>query len=183
MKILLNLETFHGKLARLALWVSIIAIVLVLDFYSKQWASQALELYRPKELLSWLNLTLAHNYGAAFSFLSDQAGWQRWFFTVVGTVISVFLFIWLLRLSAREQVTGVALSLVLGGAIGNLVDRVTLGYVVDFIDVYKGDWHWPAFNVADSAISVGVVLLLVDSLILQRIKSADPGSESTIAGE
>lgn len=177
MKVLLNLETFQGKVARLALWLCIIALILVLDYYSKQWASKVLELYRPREVFSWLNFTLAHNYGAAFSFLSDQPGWQRWFFTILGTGISIFLFIWLLRLHVKEQLSGVALSLVLGGAIGNLIDRVTLGYVVDFIDVYAGKWHWPAFNVADSAISVGVVLLLIDGLILQR-KNADSESAS-----
>ena len=177
MKVLLNLDSLRGKTARLALWLSIIAVILVLDFYSKQWASQALELYRPKEVLSWLNLTLAHNYGAAFSFLSDQPGWQRWLFTILISVISVFLFAWLLQLPARERVTGIALSLVLGGAIGNLIDRVTLGYVVDFIDVYRGDWHWPAFNVADSAISVGIALLLLDSLVLQRRRSTGPDPE------
>jgi signal peptidase II len=176
MKVLLNLDSYQGRIARLALWLSIITIILLLDFYTKQWASRALELYRPKEVFSWLNLTLAHNYGMAFSFLSDQQGWQRWFLTVVGIIISIFLFIWLLRLPVRERLTGVALSLVLGGAIGNLIDRVLLGYVVDFIDVYRGDWHWPAFNIADSAISVGVVLLLVDGLILQRLNTDDPDS-------
>lgn len=174
MKVLLNLETIQGRLARLALWLGIITVILLADYYSKQWASGALELYRPQEILPWLNMTLAHNYGAAFSFLSDQSGWQRWFFTVLGTGISVFLFVWLMQLPAREKVTGVALSMILGGAVGNLIDRVTLGYVVDFIDVYANDWHWPAFNVADSSISTGVALLLIDSLILQRLRATEP---------
>lgn len=177
MKVLLNLENFQGWAARLALWISIILLILVMDYYTKQWASNVLELYRPREVQSWLNFTLAHNYGAAFSFLSDQPGWQRWFFTILGTGISLFLLVWLLRLPAREKLTGVALSLVLGGAIGNLMDRVNLGYVVDFIDVHARGWHWPAFNIADSAISAGVVLLLIDGLILQRLRLAKAESE------
>lgn len=179
MKKLLNLETIHGRLARLALWLIIIAVIVALDYYSKQWASRELELYRPKEILPWLNMTLAHNYGAAFSFLSDQPGWQRWFFTILGTGISVFLFVWLLQLPAREKVTGVALSMILGGAIGNLIDRVALGYVVDFIDIYARGWHWPAFNIADSSISAGIALLLIDSLILQRFRATNPETASS----
>lgn len=179
MKTLLNLENLQGKLARLALWISIIALILVLDYYTKQWASRVLELYRPQEVFSWLNFTLAHNYGAAFSFLSDQPGWQRWFFTILGTGICIFLFAWLLKLPVKERLTGIALSLILGGAIGNLIDRVMLGYVVDFIDVYAKGWHWPAFNIADSAISTGVVFMLFDGLILQRKRPDDLSSEAT----
>lgn len=147
-------------------WLLVSALVVVLDWWTKGLASEHLTLYRPLELTPWLNLTLAHNYGAAFSFLSDAGGWQRWLFTVLASVVTLVLFVWLLRLPAREKLTGVALALVIGGAIGNLVDRVMLGYVVDFIDVYYRDWHWPAFNVADSAITCGVILLLIDGLFL-----------------
>ena len=150
------------------MWLGVSALVIALDWYSKQRISEALELYRPREIFSWLNFTLAHNYGAAFSFLSDAGGWQRWFFVVLASVVSVVLLVWLLPLPRREWRTGLGLALVLGGAIGNLLDRVQLGYVADFIDVHFGGWHYPAFNVADSAITCGVVLLLVDALLLSR---------------
>ena len=153
-------------------WLVVTVLVVLFDVYTKALVSEALELYRPVEVFSWLNMTLAHNYGAAFSFLSDAGGWQRWFFIVLASAVSLVLLVWLLRLPRHEWVTGLGLALILGGAIGNLVDRVQLGYVVDFIDVYYKNWHYPAFNVADSAISCGVVLLLVDMLLLSRRKAA-----------
>lgn len=147
-------------------WLLVSAVVIVLDWHSKQWASNALELYRPQEVFSWFNVTLAHNYGAAFSFLADAGGWQRWFFVVLATVVSLVLLVWLIRLPRKEWMTGLGLGLILGGAVGNVADRIRLGYVVDFIDVHFGGWHYPAFNVADSAITCGVILLLLDALIL-----------------
>lgn len=150
------------------LWLIVTAVVIGLDWQSKQWVSEALVLYRPQEVFSWLNITLAHNYGAAFSFLSDAGGWQRWFFIVLASVVSVVLLVWLIRLPRAEWPTALGLALILGGAIGNLVDRIRLGYVVDFIDVHYRGWHYPAFNVADSAITCGVILLLLDALILTR---------------
>ena len=149
-------------------WLGVTALVIALDWVTKQRVSEALELYRPVEVFSWLNITLAHNYGAAFSFLSDAGGWQRWFFIVLATAVSLLLLVWLLRLPREEWRTGLGLALVLGGAIGNLIDRVNLGYVVDFVDVHFGGWHYPAFNVADSAITCGVILLLLDALLLAR---------------
>jgi signal peptidase II len=140
------------------------AVIIVLFLWTKQIASDSLTLYRPIELTSWLNMTLAHNYGAAFSFLSDAGGWQRWLFTGLASVVTVVLVVWLLRLPANEKLTAAALSLVIGGAVGNLIDRIVNGYVVDFIDVFYQDHHWPAFNLADSAITCGVILLLVDGL-------------------
>jgi len=146
------------------LWLLVSGAVVWADIVTKEWASEVLTLYRPREIFSWLNMTLAHNYGAAFSFLSDAGGWQRWLFTALASVVSVGLIIWVLRLPRREWLTGFALSLIIGGALGNLADRVQLGYVVDFVDVHYRDWHWPAFNVADAAISCGIVLLLLDAL-------------------
>jgi len=145
-------------------WLLAAAVIVVLDLWTKSIATQSLTLYRPVELTSWLNMTLAHNYGAAFSILSDAGGWQRWLFTGLASVVTLVLIVWLFRLTAREKLTAAALGLIIGGAVGNLVDRVMHGYVVDFIDVYYRDWHWPAFNLADSAISCGVVLLLIDGL-------------------
>jgi len=153
-------------------WLGVTALVIALDWFSKQRISESLELYRPRAIFSWLNITLAHNYGAAFSFLSDAGGWQRGFFIVLSSVVSVVLLVWLLRLPRQEWRTGLGLALVLGGAIGNLVDRIKLGYVVDFIDVHFGGWHYPAFNVADSAITCGVILLLLDALLLGRAAKA-----------
>jgi signal peptidase II len=145
-------------------WLLFSAVIFVLFFWTKQIARDSLTLYRPIELTSWLNMTLAHNYGAAFSFLSDAGGWQRWLFTGLASVVTVVLVVWLLRLPANEKLTAAALSLVIGGAVGNLIDRIVNGYVVDFIDVFYQDHHWPAFNLADSAITCGVILLLVDGL-------------------
>ncbi len=149
-------------------WLLMSVVIIVLDWWTKGLATESLTLYRPVEITSWLNMTLAHNYGAAFSFLSDAGGWQRWLFTVLASVVTLVLVAWLIRLPKDEQVTGAALGLIIGGAIGNLVDRINLGYVVDFIDVYYKTSHWPAFNLADSAITGGVILLLVDGLFLSR---------------
>ena len=152
------------------LWLLVSGTVVWADMVTKQWASEVLTLYRPHELNSWLSMTLAHNYGAAFSFLSDAGGWQRWLFTALSATVSVVLIIWVLRLPRREWCVGLALGLVIGGALGNLSDRVQLGYVIDFIDVHYRNWHWPAFNVADSAITCGVALLLLDA-----VRQALPG--------
>jgi len=149
-------------------WLLVSALIVLLDLWTKSLATESLILYRPVELTSWLNMTLAHNYGAAFSFLSDAGGWQRWLFTVLAMVVTLVLIVWLFRLTAREKLTAAALSLIIGGAVGNLVDRINHGYVVDFIDVYYRDWHWPAFNLADSAITGGVILLLIDGLLMSQ---------------
>ena len=156
-------------------WLLVSIVIIVLDLWTKALATESLTLYRPVEMTSWLNMTLAHNYGAAFSFLSDAGGWQRWLFTGLASVVTVVLIVWLFRLPKEEKVTAAALGLIIGGAVGNLIDRIMNGYVVDFIDVYYQNHHWPAFNLADSAITGGVILLLVDGLILSRPgkKSAD----------
>jgi signal peptidase II len=154
---------FQNKMA--LAWLLISILIVVLDLWTKALATESLTLYRPVELTSWLNMTLAHNYGAAFSFLSDAGGWQRWLFTGLASVVTLVLIVWLLRLPVAEKLTAAALCLIIGGAVGNLIDRVMNGYVVDFIDVYVKGWHWPAFNLADSAITCGVILLLLDSLL------------------
>ena len=143
------------------LWVSL--GVLVLDQYSKVLVESALVLHDSIELIPSLALRKVYNSGAAFSFLSDASGWQRWFFIALAAVVVVVLTVWLYRLPRNQTRLALALSLVLGGAAGNLVDRVFYGHVIDFIDVYYGSWHWPTFNVADSAISIGAVLLLLDA--------------------
>lgn len=160
------MKIFSNKMA--FAWLTMSAVILALDWWTKGLATESLTLYRPVEITSWLNMTLAHNYGAAFSFLSDAGGWQRWLFTGLASVVTIVLIVWLFRLPVEEKVTGAALGLIIGGAVGNLFDRVYLGYVVDFIDVYYKTWHWPAFNLADSAITGGVILLLIDGLLLSN---------------
>lgn len=144
------------------LWLSV--VVVALDQWSKYLVTDSLQLFQSIPLMPSLNLVLVHNSGAAFSFLSDAGGWQRWFFTVVAVVVSIVIVVWMARLKQGERWLAVALSLILGGALGNVWDRIVHGYVVDFVDVYYGDWHWPAFNVADSAIMVGAALLIIDAL-------------------
>jgi len=148
----------------MARWLWLSVLVVMLDQATKWLAATMLDPYHPLPLVPLLNLTLMYNEGAAFSFLAGAGGWQRWFFACFAIVMSVVLVIWLLRLGPREHLMAAALSLVVGGAVGNLVDRVLTGRVVDFIDLYVGDRHWPAFNVADSAITLGVVLLLLGNL-------------------
>ena len=143
------------------LWLSL--ITLILDQWSKIAIDGSMRLYESIALIPGFNLTYVHNTGAAFSFLSEAGGWQRWFFAAMAFVISVVLTIWLYRLKKHETLLAVALALVLGGAIGNLIDRLAYGYVIDFLDVYYQTRHWPAFNIADSAISVGVFLMLLES--------------------
>ncbi|NNL95981.1 MAG: signal peptidase II [Xanthomonadales bacterium] len=161
-KLLIRLNTWQRAL----IWLLLAFVVIELDIQTKAWASENLTLYRPVQVTDWLNMTLAHNYGAAFSMLSDAGGWQRWFFTVLASGVTLVLLVWLFRLKDDEWLTGLSLGLIIGGALGNLIDRIQLGYVVDFIDVHYQGHHWPAFNVADSAISVGIFLMLLDGLVL-----------------
>ena len=145
-------------------WLGVSLVVIILDQVTKSAAVNNLVLFQPVNIFPGFNFTLMYNEGAAFSFLSDASGWQRWFFTVVAVVVSIAIVFWLKSLPAEQRVTALSLSLILGGAIGNVWDRILLGHVVDFIDVYYAEHHWPAFNIADSAISVGAVLLIIDSL-------------------
>lgn len=144
-------------------WFGISALVIVLDQITKYAASHMLLMHEPVAILPFFNFTLMHNPGAAFSFLADQSGWQRWLFAGLALSVSIVLAIWLYRLKTHEKWLALALSLVLGGAIGNLIDRVYYGYVIDFIDVYYNTSHWPAFNIADAAISIGAVMLIIDT--------------------
>ena len=144
-------------------WLWLSALVIVVDQVTKRVIDSAMQLHQTIELIPYFQLTYMRNQGAAFSFLSGAGGWQRWFFIGLAIVASVFIFVWLRKLDPSRRREAVAWALVLGGALGNLIDRILYGYVIDFLDVYVGDWHWPAFNVADSAITVGVALLLLDS--------------------
>ncbi len=154
-------------------WVILSLLVIGLDQWSKTLISQHMVLFQSIVLVpGWLNLTLLHNTGAAFSFLYGAGGWQRWLFSAIAVVVSLGLLIWLFRMPARLRVLPLAVSLVLGGALGNLLDRVRLSYVVDFIHVYHDAWHFPAFNLADSAITVGTILLLIDMFFLEEQRRA-----------
>lgn len=152
-------------------WVWLSVAVIALDQLTKALASAYLVLQRPLAIVPCLNLTLMHNTGAAFSFLGDAGGWQRWLFVLIALAVSAGLLWWLCQLSPGDTWLAVALALVLGGALGNVWDRLYLGYVVDFIQVYYRQWYWPAFNVADSAITLGAVLLLLDALWGRRRES------------
>ena len=148
------------------LWLSV--FVIVLDQLSKQLVEASFMLYETLPV-PFFNLTLAYNEGAAFSFLSDQGGWQRWLFSGLALLVTIVLVVWLSRLR-HERLLGASLSLVIGGAVGNLIDRVLFGHVIDFLDVYYGQMHWPAFNVADSAITLGVVFMFLDAILEQKKK-------------
>ena len=143
--------------ARLAL----AALLVMLDQASKLAVLRLLEPYQTIPLVPGFNLTLAFNRGASFSFLADAGGWQRWLFSGISLAASVIIVILLRRTPPADRLNGLGLSLVLGGAVGNLIDRLWLGHVVDFFDVYYRAWHFPAFNIADSAITVGAALLVL----------------------
>lgn len=144
------------------LWIAI--VVLVFDQLTKFAAMDYLAQYGEVNIAPFLNLVLVHNTGAAFGFLSNAGGWQNIFFIIVAVTASIFILWMSWRLSAKDKLLATGLMLVLGGALGNLADRLIHGYVIDFVDVYYQNWHWPAFNVADSAITIGAVLLLLDTL-------------------
>lgn len=145
-------------------WLLIAALVVILDQITKAAATHYLSLYWPLDIAPFFNLTLSHNPGAAFSFLSHSNGWQRWLFTAVAIIMSGVILVWLRRIPAEDKLYKLALVLILGGALGNLIDRITLGYVIDFFDFYYKNWHFPVFNVADSAISCGAGLIVIDAI-------------------
>ncbi|OLU33661.1 signal peptidase II [Pseudomonas sp. PA15(2017)] len=159
-----------GKLG----WVWLSIVVFVVDQVTKYWFDNNLQMYeRITVIPDYFSWTLAYNTGAAFSFLAGASGWQRWLFTLIAVVVSVILVVWMKRLKSDETWLAVGLALVLGGALGNLVDRVVFGHVVDFILVHwENRWYFPAFNLADSAITVGAVLLALD-----MFKSKKPEEE------
>jgi len=147
-------------------WLWLTLVVLVLDLGAKYLADTRLTYADPVALLPFLNLTLLYNTGAAFSFLSGAGGWQRWLFALIAIGVSLLLLLWLRRTPKRHWWLGVGLAMLLGGALGNLYDRIVHGHVVDFISVHWGGWYFPAFNLADSAISVGAALLIIDMLFV-----------------
>lgn len=143
-------------------WYRFAVVVVIVDQVTKLLATMMLEYNVPKVILPFFNITLHHNTGAAFSFLSDAGGWQRWLFSAIALVVGAFIAVWMARLKRGQTLLMSSLALVLGGAIGNVIDRVRFGYVVDFISVHYADYYFPTFNIADSAISVGAALMLLD---------------------
>ncbi len=143
------------------LWISV--LVVILDQVTKQTAEHLLPLRNPVEVFPWFEWYLTHNPGAAFSFLAGAGGWQRWFFTVVALIISAVIVYWIKTLSNSDRITAISLALILGGAIGNVIDRILFGHVIDFIQVWLGSYPYPAFNIADSAIFCGAVILIWSS--------------------
>jgi signal peptidase II len=148
------------------LWLAVLAVIL--DQVTKVAAEQLLTFAQPVYLLPVLDFTLLYNKGAAFSFLADQPGWQRWFFTAVSIGVSIMLIVWIKRLPRGAVWLPIALALILGGAIGNLIDRVIYGHVVDFISVHWNNRYFPAFNIADSAITLGAIMMVLD--VIREIK-------------
>lgn len=145
-------------------WLALSFAVVLLDQLTKHWAQASLELHDPVAAMPFVNMTLTYNEGAAFSFLRDAGGWQRWLFIGLSLGVSVLIIAWLRAMPPGSRWTPGGLALILGGAVGNLWDRLTIGKVVDFIDVHYRGWHWPAFNAADSAICVGAALLIIAAL-------------------
>lgn len=152
--------TAPARKGALGFGLMLAAVVMIMDQVTKLWV---LKTFAPGEVLpvtAFFNLVLVFNPGAAFSFLADHAGWQRWFFAVIALAISGWI-LWQLRTLRPKSMFSVGLALIMGGALGNLIDRLWLGMVVDFIDVHAAGWHWPAFNIADSAVCVGAALYVL----------------------
>lgn len=148
----------------LSRWLALSALVIVLDQLAKYAVTSHFQLNETLEIASFFNLVLAHNQGAAFSFLHDAGGWQRWFFSAIAVMASLWI-VWLLRRHKEQKLFSFALAFIMGGALGNLIDRVAYGYVVDFLDFHWDAYHFAAFNLADSAITCGAGLLLLDSFL------------------
>ena len=156
-------------------WLVLSAVLIGVDQWTKWLALTHLVFAERVPFVDgFWNWTLVYNYGAAFSFLADAGGWQKWFFSGMAVVVAVVMTLWLRATPRRDWTTALPLALVVAGAIGNLIDRVRLGYVIDFVDVYYKTWHWPAFNVADSGITVGIVMLIAYEIFGRKSEGAGP---------
>ena len=153
----------------LLLYVLIVILIIIFDQWTKSLIIKNVMLYEVLPVNSFINITHQENAGAAFSILSNAGGWQRWFLSVLAICISVYIVFWLFRLRNQDQIIlSIGLSLVLGGAIGNVIDRIQLGYVIDYIQVFIMGWPFPSFNIADASITVGAVILIIDALFISK---------------
>ena len=155
-------------------WYILALVIVIVDQWTKWLAETNLTFHDPVPVIEpFLNWTLAYNYGAAFSFLADAGGWQKWFFSGLALVMSLFLIIYLIKAPRKATLLSLGLAMVLGGAVGNLIDRLLHGHVIDFIHVHYADvWHYPIFNIADVGISLGVLLIVIDMLFLEKKREA-----------
>ena len=160
-------KNFSSSSTSMLPWLGLALILLIADQFTKILILGYYQLGDSTVVTSFFNIVRVHNTGAAFSFLADASGWQRWFFTSIG-VVAVGVILWMLKAHPGQKLFSFALACILGGAVGNVIDRVRYGYVVDFLDFYWGTWHFPAFNIADSAISVGAACLILDELLRVR---------------
>ncbi|MBF6058593.1 signal peptidase II [Thiomicrorhabdus heinhorstiae] len=158
--------SFSSSTALKTLWVSV--LVIIVDHLTKYLAVSYLSFGVPYEVMPYLNWTLVYNHGAAFSFLAEMGGWQRWFFAFLAIAMSVILLFWLKKLPAKLSIESVGINFILGGAVGNLIDRILSGRVTDFIDFYVGNWHYATFNVADVAITIGAILLIFNEFFWKK---------------
>ena len=171
-------EARSGGIASFFIWLTVTSVVIGLDQATKWAILKWVPLYDKIPINSFVNITHQRNTGAAFSFLADASGWQRWFFIALGIVVSGFIINWLWKIRGTGQVMlSAGLALVMGGAIGNVIDRVLLGSVVDFIQVWIAGWPFPSFNVADSAITVGAVFLVIDALFLSGKQASEDSAD------
>jgi signal peptidase II len=160
-------KSFSSSSSSMLPWLGLALILLIADQFTKILILGYYQLGDSTLVTSFFNIVRVHNTGAAFSFLADASGWQRWFFTGIGAV-AIAVILWMLKAHPGQKLFSFALACILGGAIGNVIDRVRYGYVVDFLDFHWGTWHFPAFNIADSAISIGAACLILDELLRVR---------------
>lgn len=153
------------------LWLAIVFIVI--DQVTKQWVANTFNYGESLSIISYFNITYVHNPGAAFSFLADQPGWQRWFFTTISLAASILFVVWMSKTPKSNKLLSVALAFMLSGAVGNLIDRALFGYVIDFIDVIIFTYNYPVFNIADSAIFVGAALMIIESFKAEKAKKKE----------
>jgi signal peptidase II len=165
-------------------WLWLSALVVVLDQVSKALIAEHMRLFDIVRITSWFDLMLLHNTGAAFSFLNHAGGWQRWFFVGLGLLVPIIIVLWLWRMPGQgRHWLAAALSLILGGALGNAIGRIANGYVIDFILVHYQSWSWPAFNLADSAIVIGAVMIVIDALWRSRRSHSQESSARDTSAE
>ncbi|ACS84399.1 signal peptidase II [Musicola paradisiaca] len=156
-------------------WLWLALVILVVDLGTKQWVMTHFQLGESLPLIPFFSFTYAHNYGAAFSFLADKGGWQRWFFALIAFAVIISLLVIMYRTRASQKAANIAYALIIGGAIGNLSDRLIHGYVIDFMDFFIGNWHYPTFNLADCAIVIGAFLVVVESFFSSPDKKTASG--------